>query len=227
MEGLLRQVDGYCERTDFSYWSEPVNAVTNVAFLIAAWLLWRRVRGAELPLATGMCVTLAAIGIGSWLFHTHATIWGAIADTTPIAVFILLYIFAANRDFWTMRLPVALLATAGFFPFAALTIPLFQRLPFFEISAGYWPVPLLIALYAVGLRKRAPATARGLAIGAGLLCLSLFFRSIDMGVCAAVPLGTHFLWHILNGIMLGWMIEVYRRHVTARAKPLSSSCASG
>jgi hypothetical protein len=28
-------------------------------------------------------------------------------------------------------------------------------------------------------------------------------------------MGTHFLWHILNGLMLGWMIEVYRRHMLA------------
>jgi hypothetical protein len=42
--------------------------------------------------------------------------------------------------------------------------------------------------------------------------LSLVFRSLDEIVCPAVPLGTHFLWHILNAVMLGWMIEVYRRH---------------
>ncbi|SDJ61600.1 ceramidase domain-containing protein [Aliiruegeria lutimaris] len=216
MEGLLRKVDGYCERTDFTYWSEPVNALTNAAFLIAAFLLWRRLRGQELPLAIGMCVVLAAIGVGSYLFHTHATIWGAIADTTPIALFILLYIFAANRDFWNLSWQWALLATAGFFPFAALTVPLFQKLPFFEVSAGYWPVPLLIALYATGLRRRAPRTAGGLAIGAGILCASLGFRSVDETVCASFPLGTHFLWHILNGIMLGWMIEVYRRHMVER-----------
>jgi hypothetical protein len=30
-------------------------------------------------------------------------------------------------------------------------------------------------------------------------------------------LGTHFLWHILNALMLGWMIEVYRRHRLAAA----------
>ena len=30
----LRFIDAYCERTDASYWSEPVNAVTNAAFLI-------------------------------------------------------------------------------------------------------------------------------------------------------------------------------------------------
>jgi hypothetical protein len=39
------QIDAYCERTDFSYWSEPVNAVTNLAFLVAAVWMWRRTGG--------------------------------------------------------------------------------------------------------------------------------------------------------------------------------------
>ena len=29
----FRAVNGYCERTDASYWSEPVNALSNAAFL--------------------------------------------------------------------------------------------------------------------------------------------------------------------------------------------------
>ncbi len=225
MEGLLQQIDGYCERTDASYWSEPVNAVTNLAFLLAAWVMWRRVRGAGLPLATAMVVTLAAIGVGSYLFHTHATVWGAIADTAPIAGFILLYLFAANRDFWQLPLRWALIATAGFVPFVAVTLPAFQALPFFEISAAYWPVALLIGLYSLGLRSRAPATAWGLGLGAGLLCLSLVLRSVDDAVCGAIPLGTHFMWHLLNGLMLGWMIEVYRRHMTGEriVDPISVS----
>ena len=51
--------------------------------------------------------------------------------------------------------------------------------------------------------------------GAGLLVVSLTFRTLDEPLCAAIPLGTHFLWHILNAIMLAWMIEVYRAHVLA------------
>ena len=216
MEGLLRQVDAYCERTDLTFWAEPVNALTNAAFLLAAWVMWRRVRGADLPLAGAMCALLALIGIGSFLFHTTATIWGSIADTAPIGLFILLYVFAADRDYWRLRLPWALLATAGFFPYVAVTLPLFQKLPFFAISAGYWPVPLLISLYSFGLRRRAPETSRGLALGAGLLCLSLVFRSLDGILCGTFPLGTHFMWHLLNATMLGWMIEVYRRHMLVR-----------
>ncbi|MFV0336407.1 MAG: ceramidase domain-containing protein [Tropicimonas sp.] len=227
MEGLLRQVDAYCERTDFTYWSEPVNALTNAAFLLAAWIMWRRLRGAGLPLAGAMCALLALIGIGSFLFHTHATIWGGIADTTPIALFILLYVFAASRDFWGLKTPWALAVTAGFIPYAALMVPLFRSLPFFGVSAAYWPVPLLIAAYAAGLRRRAPDTARGLALGAAALCLSLTFRTLDEPLCAAIPLGTHFLWHLLNGLMLGWMIEVYRRHMLVRRRPGAPSGRDG
>ena len=35
-------VDGYCERIDASVWSEPLNALTNIFFLVAAvWVLRR------------------------------------------------------------------------------------------------------------------------------------------------------------------------------------------
>ena len=208
-------IDGYCERTDPSYWSEPVNAITNAAFLITAFVMWRRTRGLGLPLATLLVVILAAIGIGSYLFHTHAQGWAATADVAPIVLFILAYVFAANRDYWGWPPWLSALGTAAFIPYAIVLTPVFSALPFFEISAFYWPVPLLIAAYAFLLRNRLPETARGLAIGAAILVASLTFRSLDEMVCDHVPLGTHFMWHILNGLMLGWMIEVYRRHMLA------------
>jgi hypothetical protein len=205
-------IDAYCERTDASFWSEPINAVTNAAFLIAAVVMFLRVRGRGLPIALSLVAILAAIGVGSFLFHTVATPWAAMADTLPIALFILLYLFAANLHFWCWPLWGAILGTLAFFPYAALTVPMFQSLPFFVISAAYWPVPLLIAVYGVLLRRRAPRTARGLLVGAAILTLSLVLRSLDDPLCEAIPVGTHFWWHILNAIMLGWMIEVYRRH---------------
>lgn len=206
----LAAVDGYCERTGPQYWAEPLNALTNLAFLLAAAVMWRRAG----PSATGhvLCGLLAAIGVGSWLFHTHANRLAGMLDVLPIGLFILAYLFVASRDF--LRLPVwgAGLAAAGFVPWAMVITPLFAALPGFRVSAMYWPVPVLIAVYAALLARRAPDTARGLAIGAGLLCVSLGFRSVDMTVCPAWPSGTHFLWHLTNALMLGWMIEVWRRH---------------
>jgi hypothetical protein len=160
-----------------------------------------------------MVVILAAIGIGSYLFHTYAQVWAAMADVLPIVLFILLYVFAATRDFLGMRTWVSLGVTGLFVPYAAALTGLFALLPFFAVSSFYWPVPLLILVYALLLSGRHPDTARGLGIGATVLIVSLVFRSLDEMLCATLPFGTHFMWHILNGLMLGWMIEVYRRHM--------------
>lgn len=210
----FEQVDGYCERTDFSYWSEPINAATNLAFIIAALVLWRRSTG--VPMARVLSVILFATGIGSFLFHTHATLWASVADVVPIGIFILTYLFVVNRDMVPMGGWLAALATALFIPFAAVLLPVLNQIPFIAISNFYWTVPILLALYAVLLRRK-PGIAQGFLIGAALLCLSITIRSLDEILCDVIPVGTHFVWHLLNGVMLGWMIHVYTRHMLATA----------
>lgn len=206
---LSRQIDGYCERIDPGLWSEPVNAVTNLAFLIAAIVMWRRTGGQGL--AGLLCAILASIGIASGLFHTHAVVWTAAADSISILIFVLVYLYAANLRFLGLSRLWALVGTALFIPYAAALVPVFGRLAWLGGSAAYAPLPVLIAGYAVWLWRSAPETGRGLAIGATLLIISLTFRTVDEVVCAGFPTGTHFMWHILNAMMLGWMIEVYHR----------------
>ena len=210
-----RAIDDYCERTDASYWSEPINAVTNLAFVLVALIMWRRTSG--LPAGRWLSGVLFAIGVGSYLFHTHATAWSATLDVIPIAVFTLSFLYLANRDFWGWPLWGAALGTVAFIPYAAVFTPVFAGLPFFSVSSVYWVLPVLIAAYGVLLRRKVPETGRGLLIGAGVLTISLVFRSLDEALCDRIPFGTHFLWHILNGVMLGWMIEVWRRHKTSAA----------
>ena len=209
---MFEPIDAYCERLDASYWAEPLNALTNAAFLIAAMVMWVRTRGMHLPFAPLLIALLTAIGVGSFLFHTHAQRWAGLTDVIPILLFILAYLYTANRAFLGLRPMPALGLTALFIPYAAALVPVFSMVPGLGSSAGYAPVPLLILIYAALLARRAPATARGLAIGAGVLIVSLTARTLDGPLCSAIPVGTHFLWHVLNGLMLGWMIEVYRRH---------------
>ncbi len=208
----FEQIDGYCERVDFSYWSEPLNAVTNLAFVIAAIIMWGRSAG--VPMARVLCAILFAIGVGSYLFHTHATQWSAMADVIPIGVFILVYLFAVNRDIVPMPWWLAVFATACFIPYAVLLVPVLNQIPFIMISNFYWTIPILLLLYAILLRHR-PGIAEGFLIGIAILCVSITLRSVDEILCMHWPIGTHFFWHILNGVMLGWMIEVYRRHMLA------------
>ncbi len=207
------QIDGYCERVDFSLWSEPVNALTNIAFLVAAIVMWQRTSG--VTAARVLCVILFAIGIGSALFHTTATLWGAVADTLPIAAFILIYYYLVHRNIVGLGFWTAVLATSAFVPYAMLIVPLLNQVPFLAISNAYWTVPILLLAYAIWMRHKYPDTARGFVVGAAILTLSITLRSIDEILCVHWPLGTHFAWHLLNAVMLGYMIHVYTAHVLA------------
>lgn len=212
-----QQFDAYCERTDFSYWSEPFNALSNVAFVMGAAFMWQRVAG----LAWGkiLCVILGVIGVGSFLFHAHATQWASTADVVLIGVFILTYLYLVNWHILGWPWWVALVATLGLIPCAAGMVPILKDIPFVRISNFYWTVPILLLIYAAFMGRAHPKTARGFVIGAVLLGVTISIRSLDEDLCAHWPIGTHLAWHILNGVMLAWMIEVYRRHmVEARAK---------
>jgi len=214
-----RPINAYCERLDAAYWAEPVNAVTNAAFIVAAFVMWRRLGDAPLPLARLLVIVLGLIGVGSFLFHTHAQAWAALADVVPILCFVLIYIYAANRGFWRTGRLAALFGTGVAVALSVALVPLLALIPVAGGSAGYLPLPLLIAGYGLALRVRAPRTARNLLLGAGLLVASLTMRSIDGLSCALFPIGTHFGWHLLNALMLGWMIELYRRHMLAPPVP--------
>ncbi|MCF6443956.1 ceramidase domain-containing protein [Nereida sp. MMG025] len=210
---LTQQIDAYCERMDFAFWGEPINAVTNLAFIIAAYVVQRRYARHGLPFVWPLIILLYAIGIGSFLFHTLATRWAAIADTTPIAFFILTYLLAVNLHFMRWPVWVAYVSTLGFFPFAAGVIVILRDVPFFATSSFYWTVPILLVLYAPFVWRSNARTAKGMLAGAALLSASITLRSLDDTLCQMVPVGTHFWWHILNGVMLGYMIHVYARHL--------------
>src|SRR5690606_14179232 len=93
-------IDNYCERTGPELWSEPLNAITNLAFIIAGlWGLSRaRATGAGRT-AEVLCWWVVAIGIGSALFHTFANELTKWADILPIAIFTLAYTLYNLRRF--------------------------------------------------------------------------------------------------------------------------------
>jgi len=194
-------LDIYCERTSAAFWSEPVNALTNLAFFAAAaggFLHWRRAGRRDWPLLilTGIVVL---IGIGSFLFHTFATRITAIADTAPIAIFIYGYLLLALTRF--LRLPwwAALATLVGFAVFSA-ALPLIAPVGLRHGSLSY--LPAFCALIVIGCLVTDKQIARLLLWAAAAFALSLTLRTIDMAVCATLPLGTHFMWHVLNALVL-------------------------
>ena len=86
----------YCERgTNPALWAEPLNAISNAGFFLAAlifWqcLLWRKpeARNADHYLLIAL---VFLIGLGSLAFHLYANTGTALADVIPIALFMLVY----------------------------------------------------------------------------------------------------------------------------------------
>lgn len=219
-EDRMETIDAYCERLGPGFWAEPLNAVTNAAFLIgalSAWAIARRA-GRDGDWAVIALVAIeAAIGVGSFLFHTFATRWAGAADVFPIMVFILVYVHLATVRFFALPAWSGLIAAAAFLPAAAglgWTVRMIAG-PL-NGSAGYVAVMLAILAYGGALLWTGRGAAgRALVIGAGMLGVSIFFRTIDDqdgAVCAMAPIGTHFMWHVINGAMLAWMIVAMIRH---------------
>ena len=194
-------VDLYCERTDASFWSEPVNALSNAAFLVAAALaldLWRRGDRKDWP-ALALIVIVAAVGVGSFVFHTVATRAVILADVVPIGVFIYGYLLLALRRFLHLRVivaaPIVVAYAAGAQALSALAP---ARL--LNGSIGY--LPALAALIAVAVAAREQGTRRSLGLAAVVFAISLAFRTADIALCPQFPLGIHFVWHVLNAVVL-------------------------
>jgi hypothetical protein len=192
----MEYIDVYCERVGPGLWAEPVNALTNAAFFLAGWLLWRTARRTELltpPM--GLLLGLVfAIGLGSSLFHTFATPWARVLDELPILLFQLLFVWLYARRAMNLHPLAAGMILVAFFA-AALYGRQFPNL--LNGSLIYAPaLALVCALGAYHYATGQPARSR-LALAAAVLTAAIGMRSLDAPICDRFTLGTHFLWHVL------------------------------
>lgn len=197
-------IDMYCERTDPGLWSEPLNVATNLAFLLAAALLWRQAgRGAARD-TQALILLIGAVGLGSMAFHTLATRWAALLDIGFIAVFVLFFhqrfqVRALGRSNGAANLGVAVfMVLAGLFVLAIKQLPTLSQ----NDSESYLAPFLLLLVCARQAAPRWPEAARWLNRAAGLFVASLVCRAIDQPLCAVWPAGTHLGWHLINAAML-------------------------
>ena len=216
-------VDIYCERTSAAFWAEPNNALSNLSFPLAA--LWgasvARARGVKAPVVWLLIGMAALIGLGSFLFHTFANGWSELADTLPIWSFVAVFVLVAMRHIGGMP-PARVARVAGFVAVAAgLTVWLLATgegtaadtaAPDPLNGSGQYAPALLALVVFAGLtwRRRHPA-APWIMAATLVFVTSLLFRTLDRELCAAFPLGTHFLWHLLNGLMIGILLQMLIR----------------
>ena len=193
-------MDAYCERVGMGLFAEPLNAVSNVSFLLAAWAAWvLATRTGTLSAGVRVLIALAAsVGIGSILWHTYPTMLTLLLDIIPILIFIVWFIWLYTRDIVGMRTQFAAASTAAFLLATFLVIPLSGVL---HGALVYTPGLIVTLVLGVFHAREQRAARFTLLAAAGVYLAALFFRTIDNEVCPVLPIGTHFLWHLLIGLV--------------------------
>ncbi|MBK9217805.1 MAG: hypothetical protein RLZ81_2073 [Pseudomonadota bacterium] len=193
---LLEALDLYCERTDPSLWSEPFNIVSSLAFVFAAWLLWRRQLPSEAWRETRrLAVLLALVGLCGGIFHATGERWAqwfdAGAALLAAVVFLQRYLSRVVRA----RRGGIVLTVFGL-------LVLWRALKSFGDLGMSGSEPYLVAwlvlasLSSWAARKSAESLPWMLAASC-LFPLALAVRSVDLRVCSTWPVGTHAAWHVL------------------------------
>jgi hypothetical protein len=197
---MMDKFDEYCERVGYSLFAEPLNALSNLSFIFAALAAWTLAKRTG-TLSTGIKVLIAlggSVGVGSMLWHTLANTWTLYLDVVPIVIFIIGFIWLYTRNVMGKGAGFAALSIGAFFLSAFLVRPIGDAL---HGAPSYLPgllTVLVTGLYHAVQRKPSRFT---LLIAAGVYFTALFFRTIDLELCHFMTIGTHFIWHILIGLV--------------------------
>jgi hypothetical protein len=200
MSTWFDSVDIYCERLDASFWAEPINAISNLSFIVAGLLLWRL----KSPRATVMAILLILIGLGSFSFHTYANRLTGLFDVLAIALYLVAFAFLIPKQWSKSSIWIQLGSVLVLIICIVLTQLLIGTLkPTFPwlppgMYLGAW---LTLIIYALVTQSSNSQAARFLWLAIIIFPFSLMSRQLDMPLCDFTG-GSHWLWHLINGLTL-------------------------
>jgi len=205
---------------------EPFNTYSNLSIILFAlvgfYLVVRRVpRAWDFYL---LCTILLVNGLGSFFWHGLRDRTALLIDVQAGLLFLIgLFFLWARR---VMPLWQSLVFVVAFY----LTTSYFDAIDL--IPYGRWasmmPAIMLFGAYLIYRTSRYSAFGAYVgSVGIVSALLALTFRTVDTEhlVCGAVPMGTHFLWHIFlsaaafTGILA--MMAVVRKRETQAASSAS------
>jgi hypothetical protein len=199
-------------------WGEPFDAVSNVAFLVAAVALAVQVRRAGRRGSRGLAAIavlsgeLAAIGVFSAGLHTFATSFAAELDNWSIIIFIHTYVVCFVHYLYGVRWRFAWLAAPVYAGASLGTVAVVaEHVGERATVGGYLPAILLvIGMAGASLLSQDPgrrAVGWPMAGAALAILVAITARTVDhvkheeawaagSVTCDLIPSGTHFLWHL-------------------------------
>ncbi len=211
-----KSVDVYCERTSAAFWAEPINAFSNNAFILAGFIILRQCmrqcesRGEQSHKDFWIFVLIAFIfivGIGSFLFHTFATLWAMMLDVVPIMIFAFSYIGVAFKRVLKLSSRKTGISLGLFLLFYIAFNSIFPD-EYLNQSGTYLPFFIALLGFALILTYRKDPNMKRFWIVCGLFGGALVFRIFDMAICLSFSLGIHYFWHLLNGATMYVLVRI-------------------
>lgn len=188
--------------TDLSvFFSEPWNALSSLAIVMPAvyWAIYLKMDYKKYPFIF-YCIPLLILGgLGSTLFHAfRSSAYLLMMDVLPTA----LLTFSVGVYFWFKIIPTWWGTAVVVVPFTLLRYSTYSLFPAdtavnisYFISGTIIFFPVIFYL----IRTRFGGSLY-IILSVVFLILSLMFREMDHRVVHILPMGSHFLWHILSGV---------------------------
>lgn len=200
---MSRYIDLHCERIQEGFFEEPLNALSNLGFIIAAFYLYKFIKTKKnQPFSNYFLVYLCGfIGLGSMTFHITAKMWAAMYfDVLPIAVFAATFMYLFSRHI----LRLGMVGTT-----LLLALLIFENFVF-KSYVGRAPdgyvslIPsafflLFICIFMIITKNR---STKNICIATAIAIVAIFCRATDMYFCDVNPYGMHFIWHSLMGVFM-------------------------
>ena len=158
----------YCERHGAGFWNEPINALTNLIFILAGFMLVFNTRQNKLCIFLSLQIIL--IGVASFLFHTFANILAGLIDTVSIMLFGVTYIFGSNYYLLKLSTITSLIIAFCLVPFSFFVSQL-ATISFGSLNGSTWYLSFIILFltYSYLIRKEFAQ------MSVILLCSAYFF----------------------------------------------------
>ena len=213
---------GVCERSGLGMLAEPLNALSSVAFMITAIAIYRHyhrhedLKGKWIIDIHALTFICFLIGVNSVVFHMFPSPTTELADALTIVLFIVLYFWSVLYRIGRTSFYQALICFVAFVGFSHILVHQFPQA--MNDSIGYLSSMIALIMIAVHLHLRARPSSSHFMLAALIGVISLFCRVIDREVCPEISIGTHFLWHVLNAMLLYILLKQLVRNVNRVAR---------
>jgi hypothetical protein len=196
----FNNLDFYCERTDPSFWSEPVNAISNLLFIIIGVYYLRMEKRTSFSSYLS-CLSIT-VGVGSFLFHTFAnqiTMW---MDILPITLVVLSFVAYSLRSIFQHNyfkiITVFIIFCLGLIFFHVNPIKVLSNSQTYIYILSWLIIFILLANSNV---------KKYYALASLFFSLAITSRILDLYLCDQFTIGTHFLWHTFSSIVIYYLIK--------------------